>query len=173
MQRRLLKLIKSGRVVRIFDDETLVVNLGSDDGVEKGATMSIYAPPVEITDPATGDELGAYHHPKGNVKVGSVHKKFCIAGPFPIRRPVSKPAAPANLFQQFQTEYRTERGHLNIDEGDVDPFPSGSAIRVGDPVYVTVPDPSGDEGSSTGQSESGAEAAAQESDEGSEAEAAS
>ena len=133
-------MIKTGRVIRIFDDENLVVNLGASDGVTKGATLSIFAPPVEIKDPETDENLGTYHHPKANVRAERVSEKFCVAGPFPISRQVKKAAGPTTLFQQFQTEYRTEPGELNIEEDEADPLPSGSAIRVGDPVYITLPD---------------------------------
>jgi hypothetical protein len=133
-------LIKSGRVIRIFDDENLVVNLGTSDGVTKGATLSIFAPPVEIKDPETDEDLGTYHHPKANVRAERVSEKFCVAGPFPVSRQVKKPTGPSTLFQQFQTEYRTEPGELEIEEAEANPLPSGTAIRVGDPVYITLPD---------------------------------
>jgi len=45
------------------------------------------------------------------------------------------------LFQQFQTEYRTEPGELYVEESEADPLPSSTAIRVGDPVYAFFPDP--------------------------------
>jgi len=150
-------LIKTGRVIRIFDDENLVVNLGASDGVTKGATLSIFAPPVEIKDPETDEDLGTYHHPKSNVRVERVSEKFCVAGPFPVRRQVKKPTGPATLFQQFQTEYRTDPGELDIEEDEADPLPSGTAIRVGDPVYLTLPDEEDatDDASSGAASESG------------------
>jgi hypothetical protein len=134
-------LIKSGKVIRIFSDASLVVNLGSADGVEVGAKMTIYAPPVEILDPESGEELGTYHHLKTNVQVEKVHDRFSIVGPVPIRRQVSKSSNAANLFQQFQPEYKTERRHLAVAESQVDPLPGGAAIQVGDPIFVTIPDP--------------------------------
>jgi hypothetical protein len=135
-------LNKSGRVIRIFDDENLVVNLGADDGIERGMKMTIYAPPIEITDPESGEELGDYHHLKAKVRAEKVSAKFCIVGPLSFRTEVRKPVAPAmGLLQQFQTEYKTELEDLYVDDSVVEPLPSGSAIRVGDPVYVTIPDP--------------------------------
>jgi hypothetical protein len=147
-------LTKTGRVIRIFDDENLVVNLGTEDGVEDGMKLSVYAPPVEITDPETNEDLGKYHHLKAKVRVKNADSRFSIVGPLPVRTEVKKPVAPAfGLFQQFQTEYKTEPGELYVDESEADPLPSSAAIRVGDPVYAFFPDPKPVEEASSSDSE--------------------
>jgi len=133
---------KTGRVIRIFDDENLVVNLGADDGISEKMTLSVYAPPVDITDPKTEDDLGKYHHLKAKVRVKKVESRFSIVGPLPVKTEIKKPVSPAfGLFQQFQTEYKTEPGELYVDESEAEPLPSSTAIRVGDPVYAVIPDP--------------------------------
>lgn len=147
-------MTKTGRVIRIFDDENLVVNLGADDGIEEKMTLSVYAPPVEITDPETDEDLGKYHHLKAKVRVRRVDSRFSIVGPLPVRTEVKKPVSPAfGLFQQFQTEYKTESGELYVEESEADPLPSSTAIRVGDPVYAFLPDPDPADKSTDGDSQ--------------------
>ena len=148
-------MTKTGRVIRIFDDENLVVNLGAEDGIEDRMTLSVYAPPVDISDPETDEDLGKYHHLKAKVRVKKVDSRFSIVGPVPVRTEIKKPVSPAfGLFQQFQTEYKTEAGELYVDESEADPLPSSTAIRIGDPVYAFLPDPESAEQSSAGDSDS-------------------
>ena len=148
-------MIKTGRVVRIFDDEKLAINLGRQDGVQPGKSVSIFAPPVEIEDPETKEQLGVYRHRKATAKVITVGDRFSIVGPFP-RREESVPAG-AQLglglgMWRTPTVTKQVRGHLPIDDYEAKPVPTGSEIRVGDAVEITVDDASGDsQGRTTSQ----------------------
>ena len=47
-----------GRVIRIFDRRSLVLNVGTADGVSSGMRFGIWTPREEIVDPETFDTWG-------------------------------------------------------------------------------------------------------------------
>src|SRR3954454_21273085 len=105
-------------------------------------TMNFYTRPVVPPFHKTEDDVGKYHHLKAKVRFKKVESRFSIVGPLPVKTEIKKPVSPAfGLFQQFQTEYKTEPGELYVDESEAEPLPSSTAIRVGDPVYAVIPDP--------------------------------
>ncbi len=46
------------KVAKVVDEYTVVINRGTDDGVQKGQTYLIYGIEDEVTDPETGESLG-------------------------------------------------------------------------------------------------------------------
>lgn len=50
--------ILTGKVLKVIDDYTIVINKGSNDGVTPGCRFLIYHLGEEIIDPDTGDGLG-------------------------------------------------------------------------------------------------------------------
>lgn len=124
-------MIKQGRVIRIFDDEKIAVNLGSADGVSKGTRISIYAPEVEIEDPETGESLGAYRHLKAAARAADVAERFTVAGPYPKREEVAVPS-PLSLLGRTPTRTKTVPGELPVNDLETAPLPGGNEIRVGD-----------------------------------------
>jgi hypothetical protein len=130
-------MIKTGRVVRIFDDEKIAINLGSRDGLTRGARIAIYAPEVEIEDPDTGEVLGSYRHLKAAARAAEVAEKFTVAGPYPRKEQVSEPSA---IWAFRQTRTKTVPGELPINEMEASPLPGGDEIRVGDIVEVEFDD---------------------------------
>ncbi len=136
---------KWGRIVRIFDDEKVAVNLGSQDGVDWGAKCFIYAEPVEIEDPESNESLGSYRHLKARARVTSVAENFCIVGPLPRQEQVTESPGSIRWFAQRQRT-ETTPGEFPINEFQAEPIPSGNQIAVGDTAIVLVPDDSSDEG---------------------------
>src|SRR5689334_22284941 len=59
-----------GRVVAVLSERELVLNVGSDDGVEIGMKFVILnSKGINLTDPVTGEDLGTVEVPKTLVKV--------------------------------------------------------------------------------------------------------
>lgn len=133
-------MIKEGRVIRIFDDEKIAIDLGLKDGLTKGIRIAIYAKEIDIEDPESGESLGTYQHLKANARATVVAEKFTVAGPYPRREEVAVASSPAWLLGRTPTTTKTLPGELPINETEADPLPSGNEIRVGDPVFVEVED---------------------------------
>lgn len=72
-----------GKVARILTAQELVINRGSNVGVEIGMRFAVLnSKGSEIEDPDTGDLLGSVELPKTFVKVISVEPRLAIARTF-------------------------------------------------------------------------------------------
>jgi hypothetical protein len=120
-----------GKIAAILDRSTVVINRGSDQGVEKGTEFYIYSKLGPFFDPDSGDNLGEATKIWGKVKATIIEKRFCVAetqyhqtSPF--------------LYPMFEITrmFRTEKVELPVDEDDITPFTE--KIKVGFPV-MSVP----------------------------------
>lgn len=66
-----------GKVAAILDQYTLVLNIGSENGVKKGLKFVIYELGDSIKDPETETELGSLEIVKGFAEVVNVQEKLC------------------------------------------------------------------------------------------------
>ncbi len=69
-----------GKVAAVLDENRLVLNVGTDDGVAQKMVFKIIETRV-IRDPDTGDELGKVDVAKTRTLVGEVEKRMSIAYP--------------------------------------------------------------------------------------------
>lgn len=135
----------NGRVVRILDRQTLVLNVGTNQGVERGMVFGIYTPRDNIVDPETNAVLGEYRRLKARVEVRSVYPGFCVAAPPLASRVVAdehtSPAA-RGLYGGILGIGKTEtyRPNLPVDSSDIEELPTGTVVRVGDTAEQIVPE---------------------------------
>lgn len=66
-----------GNVAQILDQYTLVLNVGTSNGVKKGMKFVIFELGESITDPSTFQDLGNLEIVKGFVEVVNVQDKIC------------------------------------------------------------------------------------------------
>lgn len=66
-----------GKVAAILDQYTLVLNIGSQNGVKKGMKFVIYELGDSINDPETGTELGSLEIVKGFAEVVNIQDNLC------------------------------------------------------------------------------------------------
>ena len=67
------------KVAKVLSDNSVVINAGSEDGVDIGMRFVIYSFGEEIIDPDGGVSLGRLESTKGTVTVYHVQDKFCTA----------------------------------------------------------------------------------------------
>lgn len=67
----------TAKVAQIVSTREVAFNVGFDDGVRKGDSVTLYRK-VEITDPDSGEFLGSVRVPRLNLSVSLVEKKFCL-----------------------------------------------------------------------------------------------
>ena len=70
-----------GKVAAVLDEERLVLNVGTDDGVAQKMVFRISGTRV-IRDPDTGDKLGGVEVMKIKVQVGEIKERMSIAYPY-------------------------------------------------------------------------------------------
>jgi len=70
----------TGQVVRIITDDELIMNLGSNDGVQVGQIFAVLDPLTQdVTHPVTGQVLGSLDRVKARVAVTQVGERLSLA----------------------------------------------------------------------------------------------
>lgn len=116
------------KVVKIISEYKVVVNAGSQDFIQEGAEMEIFAPGKDVIDPDTGENLGALDYIKANVRVVNLFPKMCVCENCENER--------IGNFAVLFSQTFTEKMPLNVESKDI----SGGfediskKIRVGDLV---------------------------------------
>lgn len=139
-----------GKIAKITSDREVIINRGSEHGVEAGTYFSVKDKPLEVTDPDTGEVLGEVSPVKVVVRVEEVSEKFCIARTFRRRKVKVQDATPGNpafgafsgsgsLGQMLQppkpAKYETRVETLRFDPQRGEPISAvDSIVSVGDVV---------------------------------------
>ena len=130
----------TGKIVRILDDHTVVINLGLEHAIEDGMRFAIYSPADEIIDPDTELSLGSYRRRKGVVVVDEVHDRFSVASTPRIREETVEEISPTFggvLGMGTQRRHtRTTQPSLDVDQSEIREVPGGSEVTVSDAVEL-------------------------------------
>lgn len=121
-------LVLKGRIARILDRRTFVINLGSDHGVRTGTTFVVQGEPEEIRDPETNEVLGTLVRSKGELTVAQVMPTMSIASPKPRYK------AP-DFFSGWYPSF--EESEIPVRKEDIKPLATG-AVKVGDVVTARI-----------------------------------
>jgi hypothetical protein len=127
-----------GKVARVSSDRELIINRGSEHGVEVGMVFRVKGTDVQVKDPDTGEILGEVSRIKVLVRVDEVAEKFCIARTFRTQRVnvggVNDSLTGLNqIFQPPKWETRVETLRRDPAKGERI-SPGESVVAVGDLV---------------------------------------
>ena len=116
-----------GKVAKIIDVYTVVINRGLEHGVEEDMRFVIYEPGEEIKDP-DGGSLGIFEYVKAKVEVVNVQEKFSTAETYETHTTTIPAIQP--LFGQ------TTRNVLPLDEETSARLQKGlrTPVKIGDSV---------------------------------------
>lgn len=64
------------KVVKIIDEYRLIVNAGTENGIEVGTVFEVVSPGDEVVDPDTGEVLGQIDSVKALLKVEHIYEKM-------------------------------------------------------------------------------------------------
>ena len=126
-----------GKVAAIIDDTTLVLNVGSEQGVQEGMAFAIFALHGEIADPDSGQPLGRWEAVKARVVATHVQLRLCtvrapVVGEVPVvgdTRPLSAMMVEHSVARAPGQE---QWQRLEVRGGDVRGRPQNQSIAVGD-----------------------------------------
>lgn len=118
-----------GKVAKIIDVYTVVINRGLEHGVEEDMRFVIYEPGEEIKDPDTGDLLGKFEYVKAKVKVVNVQEKFSTAETYETQT-TTMPAIQALWGQTTRNELRLDKEmKAGLQNGLRTPVKIGDLVR--------------------------------------------
>jgi hypothetical protein len=128
----------SGRIVRLIDDHTAILNVGANHGVEGRMRFAIYTPTDPIVDPETDEVLGDYRRLKGVVVVDEIAAAFCVASAPVVQEEVVEEVGFIGMTTKRRRKTRT-RSDLNVAEAQIRAMPTGDVVQVGDYVEQVLP----------------------------------
>jgi hypothetical protein len=120
-----------GKIIKILDNERIIVNVGYNDGVVKGMKFYIFSEGDEVNDPETNISLGRIEIIKHRVIVIQVQDKFSIMRSNEFFSP------PVERFFIGSTASRKMRT-FNIEETCKDAISLNKCIHVGDKVKQEI-----------------------------------
>ena len=128
-----------GKVAKVLNTREVALNVGKTHRVDVGMQFDVLASSAdEITDPDTGEVIGAVNRPKVRVQVTVVGQRFAVARTFRTREvniggSISIPALMA------PEHWNTQEETISTDEETWDDLgPDHRYVKTGD-IVVQVP----------------------------------
>ena len=134
-----------GKVARVLNVRELVINRGTEDGVELGMRFDVLDKKGDdISDPETGEPLGSVYRPKIKVEVVRVEPKLAVARTYrswqeniggagaDLGAGLSRLFLPPKYVRRYETLKTDEATWEDLDESE-------SFVKTGDPVRQTTP----------------------------------
>jgi hypothetical protein len=124
-----------GKVVKIFDETALLVNLGSNDGLKRGDLLAVVEKGDEVTDPETGESLGVLELVKAELIASDVQERMSILRTVPARETAVNLPLSARMARDSVKLDRV-KGKMIVNQGDISGIGTPSPVKVGDPVRL-------------------------------------
>ena len=134
-----------GKVAKILDEYSIVINIGRNNGVVNGMVFAVFVQSdEEIKDPDSGEALGKLENIKEHVFVAHVQDKFstCVAGEKEAPCGEHESHGAQTLSGAMMAESMTGRPgsnklsneKLNVNTSQITGIPQLGPISVGDMV---------------------------------------
>lgn len=105
-------MTKPIQVIKIIDDQLIVINAGSDDGITADDIFEIYEAGMEIIDPISKENLGFMDLIKAKIEIAELYPKMALCQNEEIL--TSSVLTPIDNFMT-----RKQRKSLNINPLDI------------------------------------------------------
>lgn len=122
-----------GKVIRIFDESALLINMGRADGLKVGERIFVIETGDEITDPDTGESLGRLEMVKAELVAGDVQERVSVLKTAMLQRADSNLPLSTRMVRDSVRSDET-RGKMSVASGEISGLPSSAPVRVGDTV---------------------------------------
>lgn len=128
-----------GKIAKIVDDQTVIINRGTASGVREGMKFAIFTGGDAVADPDTGESLGEWEVVKGCVKVSHVQKKLSVCAALGIFASDDDEKRPSKTLSSAMVDVSFAGGgaKLNVRAADMSGRPRAGPIAVGDSVRST------------------------------------
>lgn len=121
-----------GKVAAIVNERDLVINRGSDAGVEEGMKFGVIEGEVPVKDPDTGEILVKLKREKIRVKIVEVHSKYSIGKTYQTYRVnvggygsifdfnrLATPRQEVTRVRTIRTSSQVDQAAVPVDIGDM------------------------------------------------------
>lgn len=125
-----------GKVLKIFDEVSLLVDLGSDDGVKRGDRFVVFEKGGEVVDPDSGKSLGEMESIKAELLAVDVMEHMSVLMTEYEASPSSGLPLSARMVRDSVRSERegARRTRMTVAPGEMTGRPAPSAVKTGDPV---------------------------------------
>jgi len=130
-----------GKVARILDEYSVIINRGSADGVADGMRFVVFTEVDEVADPDTGDSLGKWELIKGRLSAAHVQERMTVCSAEAKAEEVAQgdPSTHTLSAEMIKVSMPAKAGgpageKLNVKKSDLSGVPATKPIAVGDRV---------------------------------------
>jgi len=133
-----------GRIIRIVDSQTVLINLGRNDGITDESIFRIIGEVEDIFDPEDNERLGQISVVKGKVKASQVHDRFTVATSRWTTTSVSFRPFGGTLGEAIASLYdwktQAHEEEFRVDPDSLEPWKAQEEepVQVGDTVEVEI-----------------------------------
>jgi hypothetical protein len=132
-----VEVAKYGKILRIFDEFTLLINLGGADGIKRGDRFVVIEEVDEVMDPDSGESLGKLEIVKAELVVADVQERISLLR---LETGESTTTEIPLSARMVRDSIRTAGGGsgMEIGGGETAGMPAAGAVRSGDRVRLVV-----------------------------------
>ena len=128
-----------GKVAKLLDDQSLILNVGQNAGVTQGMVFCVFAPVDEVADPETGESLGTWEAVKGYVQATHPQERLTVCRAYtPQVAEAVKPedrgthTLSSELVAVSMLKGGTKEARLDVNRSQLSGTPQVNAICIGD-----------------------------------------
>jgi len=133
--------VLEGKIAKILDERNVIITLGMQHSVKEGMRFVVFAQGEMVTDPDTGESLGAWEIVKGYIAAAHVQEQMTICAPSappgeetaPTADPSTKTLSAA-MIRDHMRAGASDGGKLDVNQAQVSGMPQVGPISVGDHV---------------------------------------
>ena len=136
-----------GKVAKILNARELIINRGSEAGVEPDMKFKVLEERVEIRDPDTGNNLGTLEREKIRIRITEVQPKFAIGRTYETYQ-TSTGIFDSSVFSTLTLPSRVTKVRTLKTQGDpiVNSDENVATVSTGDPVVQIEGEPNSTNG---------------------------
>ncbi|MCK4236689.1 MAG: hypothetical protein KAX38_06195 [Candidatus Krumholzibacteria bacterium] len=122
-----------GKVIKIFDENSLLVNLGEKDGLKRGDRLVVIEKGGEVKDPDSNESLGEIELIKAELTAADVQEKLTILRTEPGRDSSRNLPLSARMVQDsVKADFAQCR--MSVAPGEMSGIPTPTPVKAGDLV---------------------------------------
>ena len=122
-----------GRIIRVFDETSILINLGNREGVKQGDRFVVIEKAGEVTDPDSGESLGELELVKAELSAADVQERMSILKTETVQDSHAGLPLSARMVQA-SVRSSTSGVRMAVTPGDLSGYPATTPVRTGDTV---------------------------------------